>query len=206
MNGHLDESTMLDLALGESRDAAAESHLAVCDRCRDQVSLLREGLSLARDGAPTMPDLAQRPFTYAFFQRRLWSRRLIQLSAAALLLLSLLGFSFRSGPTGLEVQFSVLGLNRGQSMAQVQKLEQRLEATQARLSEAMDLQAAVAQEQFQQRLNAFYLERAQELQEFTNQVEDNIRFIEFNNRQAIAAVQLEMREALNRNELKEQTP
>lgn len=195
---HLNEEQLVDLALGEADAPGHLRHISNCDACRQKLETLQVGLAALR--AADQPDFGMsRPLTHRRFWQRLWGRRFLAAAAAVLIGLSILGFRVEVDPSGVAVQFVMLGTHRSPSVAD---LERRLEDAERRFQEGIQLHAAIHQAQLEERLNAIYLERGVQMQEFGAQVQDRLISLDENNANMVAALRSDMYDALKKASLK----
>ena len=179
---HLNEGQFIDILLGEPRSAALDQHLAQCADCRAQMAVLKGGLNLARIAEPQIPDLRLPPINYRGFKRRAVGRRLVWMAAAAMFLLSMLGFRMEVGDHGWAMQFSLL--NRADKPV----ASESIAALEKRLLEAIELNSTLTQNQLDARFNAIYQEREQVLGNLQETVNRKVEGLELLNAEQLLAV------------------
>ncbi|MDJ0838609.1 MAG: hypothetical protein QNK37_18980 [Acidobacteriota bacterium] len=123
---HLSEEQMIDILMQEPHDAAWRRHLEGCDPCQERFQVITEGLEAARNAKPAVPLMPVPRITYDKYRRAIRRSRMTWLAAAAVLILSLSGFTLKIDGNGLNIQFGLPGMGGGQS-AQVADLERQLE-------------------------------------------------------------------------------
>lgn len=175
---HLSEEQLIDVLMDEPRDPALDRHLEDCPPCSERFRLIADGLYMAQTAEPEIPEMPRPMISHAYFRRRTWLRRAVALPLAAMLVLSLLGFGFQSNQDGFSVQFSLLG--KGTNQASVQQ-EERINELEARLLEAIELNAKLAQNQMDSRFEAVFQEREQNLSEFSTALNAQIKGIKLQN-------------------------
>jgi len=195
---HLNEEELVDVVLGESRVPEHVHHLSGCDACSRKLETLKSGLAAIR--AVDHGDFRiSRPLTHRHFWQRLWGRRFLAAAAAVLIGLSILGFRVEIEPSGVAIQFDIIRTNQSPSVA---ALEKRLKDAEQRFEEGIQIHAAMNQAQLEERFNAIYMERGQELQEFGHQVQSNLVNLDENNALMVAALRNDLYDALKKESLK----
>ena len=155
---HLNEEQFIDILMEEPHDKALDEHLAQCDPCRDQMTTLEKGLSGAQMSKPRMPLMAIPTLTYGKYAKHRKTTRYTLLAAAAMLLLSVLGFRMEmSGDKGLVVQFAIFG-----QVEESAASEARIAELEDQLTLVLDNVSSIVQGQ----MNAFYNERDEEVGDF----------------------------------------
>lgn len=177
---HLSEEQMIDMITGEDTSPELREHLELCDACRDEVALLRNGFEAVKSVKPRMPLAPVPVISYERFNRHKSFVKKAWIAAAAMLLISLMGLRVEIGGNGLVVQLAIF---QGQSDSQAQ--EQRLAAVEARLLDALEAHSSRTQDQMDARFNAFYMDRDQELGEFSQVVNRNLTNAELSHEQKL---------------------
>ena len=193
---HLREEDVLDIVMGEGCEPDVRTHLASCASCQERVGSIREGLSFVRDINPSMPTMRQPKISFWKFKRRQLFARASWLAAASLLLFSLLGLRFEVNGEGLAVQFALFG--RGQDPRTLE----RVAALEDRLIQALELNATLTQHQIDARLNAFYADRGQDFDLFSNALNRKMERFEQINALYLVSLQEDVAHSLRERELK----
>lgn len=183
---HLNEGQFIDILLGEPRSAALDQHLAKCAQCQGQLAVLRGGLNMARIAEPEIPDLRLPPIKYRAFKRKALGRRLIWMAAAAMFLLSFLGFRMEVGDGGWAMQFSLLN-----SSKQTQSESESIAALEKRLLEAIELNSTLTQNQLDARFDEIYQEREHVLGNLQETVDRKVEGLQLQNAEQLLAVRNE---------------
>jgi len=182
---HLNEGQFIDILMGEPRSAALDQHLAECAQCKAQMAVLRGGLNLAKVAEPQIPDLRLPPIKYRDIKRRAVGRRLVWMAAAAMFLLSILGFRMEVRDGGWAMQFSLL-----KGASQTSETES-IAALEKRLLEAIELNSALTQNQLDARFDAIYQEREMVLGNLQETVARKVEGLELQNHENLLAVRNE---------------
>lgn len=191
---HLDESQFIDILLGEPRSAKIDQHLESCDLCQQQMDVLRKGMLIAQVGEPDISQVRYPKINYSKFRRKAIWTRVVWGAAAAMFLISLLGFRFESNQGSWSFELSLLG-------NQKQSENQQIAALEKRLMEVIDVNTQLTQAQLDARFNAIYEERTEELGSFRDAVVSGMERIELDNNRQLIAVRDEFKGDLERMKL-----
>jgi len=182
---HLQEEQFIDLLLGEPRSVTLDEHLAKCLQCQQQLAKLEKGMALAKLVEPDMAQVKYPSVSYGGYKQKALKTRLVWLAAAAMFILSLLGFRLESNKGSWSVQLSLLGKNQEQS--------QQIAALEQRLLEAIELNNKMTQSQLDARFHAIYQEREQDFGDLREVVVREMRDLETSNSQQLIAVRDEFK-------------
>lgn len=199
---HLSEEQMIDLITGEPSSPDVHDHLEQCAGCREEVGLLRNGMEAVKSVKPQMP-LAPVPLvSYERFNRHRQFVKKAWIAAAAMFLLSLMGLRIEVGSNGLVVQLAIFQKQPATTELQVQ--EQRLDAVEARLLDALEAHSNRTQNQMDARFNAFYMDRDQELGEFSQVLNSNLTNVGLTQDQKLLLLEAELIQQAREKEVRGQ--
>ena len=163
MMQHLNENEMIDLLFDESDDPVKREHLNKCQVCREQFQILEEGLTVAR-----LADPGEIPLERVVPARK-WKRNWLTVAAIVFLCFSLAGFRAEFKGGDFSIQFAMFPF---QSSAKVQ--QEQLEALEAKLVDALNLQADITATQINQQFSDFQNAQYKDLVELSIQVRESM--------------------------------
>lgn len=184
---HLSEEEFIDVLFQVPHDTQLDQHLAACASCSDQLETLRLGESAARRAEPAIPANMPTPLISSrVYKRRLTVSRLTWVAAAAMFLLSFLGFRMEYNQNQFSMQFSLLG---GE---QTQVEEERIAHLEQRLVEMIEINAELTQKQLDARFNALYDDRSQDIGAFSEALETKLQDLELANQMYLTNVKTDL--------------
>lgn len=185
---HLTEEEFIDVLFQVPHDARLDRHLEACEPCREQLETLRIGESAARSAEPVIPEQMPTPLISSrVFKRRLKINRLTWVAAAAMFLLSFLGFRMEFNNDQFSMQFSLLGGSQTESVE-----TERIAHLEQRLVEMIELNAELTQKQLDARFNALYDDRTQEIGAFSEALETKLQDLELANQLYLTDVKTDL--------------
>lgn len=183
---HLTEEEFIDVLFQVPHDTRLDRHLEACQACSDQLETLRIGESAARSVEPVLPEHMPTPLISSrVFRRRITKSRLTWVAAAAMFLLSFLGFRMDYSDQQFSMQFSLLG-------NQPSVEEQRIAHLEQRLVEMIEINAELTQKQLDARFNALYDDRSQEIGQFSQALETKLQDLEIANQLYLTNVKTDL--------------
>jgi hypothetical protein len=183
---HLTEEEFIDVLFEVPHDARLDRHLASCEACQQQLETLRLGEQAARSVEPVIPEDMPTPMISSrFFKRKVRVNRLTWVAAAAMFLLSVLGFRMEYNQNQFSMQFSLVGT---QSSAE----EERIAHLEQRLVEMIELNAELTQQQLDARFNALYDDRNQDIGVFSEALETKMKDLELANQLYLTNVKTDL--------------
>ena len=192
---HLSEEELIDVLMGEPRDDERARHLAECPPCQERFRLIAEGLEVAKAAEPIVPAMPKRHISFARFKHRALIRRTAALGAAAMLVLSLLGFQLKFDAQGFSMGFALFGTTTNNQ-------EQRIAALEERLLEAIELNAQLTQREVDRRFDAVYEDRDENLGVFTEALTDKMKEFELKNAEYLVTLREDLIREARKNELR----
>ena len=194
---HLNEEKMIDLLMEESPSSESMRHLDACADCQDQFQVLREGLHALKRGKPRLPLMPVPYISGAAFRRRTVRSRLIWAAAAAMLLLSLLGFKLEIGKDAIHLELALF--KRGDVTEQrIMDLEHQL----AEAVEAIGVQSALTQQQLDNRFNTLYQEQSEELRTMAHFIDRKIQSADLEHKKLLVSFDEENQKRFRENGVK----
>lgn len=195
---HLTEEELIDVLMGEPHQATLDQHLAGCDTCTNELDLLRDGLTMARRGEPRIPLMVQPIISHTSMDKRIKTSRHIWMAAAAMFFLAIIGLRVEVSDGVLSMEFALIGRSNGVPAQKVQELEQEL----AQAVAAIEVQADMTQNQLDARMNAFYMERDRDMENFTSMLRTSMRERDMYNAKYLSDVDVRMERRLQEHGIK----
>lgn len=181
---HLTEEQFIDILMGEPRNVELDQHLASCEACQMQMHLLKNGFTLAKAAEPEVPELNFPSINHRQLKKKTWWRRIAWGAAAAMFLLSILGFRMEVDDGSVAFEFALFGNGKGEQH-QMADLEERL-------LQAIDMNATMAQRQIDERFNAIFQEGEMKMGEFRSAVAKEVEGLSIENDRALAFLRDEL--------------
>jgi len=178
---HISENELVDMLFCEEITAEQSRHLEQCPECNEQYQTLQEGLKVAGHTDPGNFTMGEPLFRSGVVPgARRWKQAGLMI-AAVFLLMSFLGFKVEMGEGRFSVQFSMFSKSPQNSAAPEQFAE-----LEARLLQAINLQAAQTATQINDHFQALDQSQYRKLVELSIQVKDSLSSSEIQTDRRIA--------------------
>ena len=167
---HLTEAEFIDMVMGDLSQPSLNNHLATCSHCRLKLEEIQLGLEAAVEHKPKVPLMVAPKISYTKFKRQSLLTRITWAAAAAILLLSFTGFRLEVDQKGFSFQFSLMGSSQSVD-------EEKMAMMESRIVELIELNAAITQQQLDQRFNAMFQDQSRDLGEFSKAFGEQLDYL-----------------------------
>ena len=187
----LTEEELIDVLFDVPHDAKLDQHLASCDICSGRLEVLRTGAEGVKMVEPQIPENMPHPFISSkIYKRRLTTSRITWFAAAAMFLLSILGFRMEVQDGNFAMQFAMFSTTQEDQSERIAQLEEKLVSL-------IEMNAQMTQNQMDARFNAFYDERDNDINTFSKVLETKMEDFKLSNQTYLANVKDDLKGDLN---------